>query len=121
MCSRKELSVLLAASADVDDEPLIEEPEPVCDTFDSPIVDISLSSVVGLTNPKTMKLRGKIQGEEVILLVDPGATNNFVSINTVQKFHLPYSSMLKFGVTLGNGDRIQGEGKCKQLRLRCKG
>ena len=71
---------------------------------------------MGLTNPKTMNLRGKIK-EEVILLINLGATNNFFSIKAVQKLHLPYSSMVEFEVTLGNGERIQGEGECKQFEI----
>ena len=33
--------------------------------------DISLSSVVGLTNPKAMKIRGDIREGEVVVMVDP--------------------------------------------------
>ena len=40
---------------------------------------VSLNSVVGINSPRTMKLRGKIGGEGVIVMVDPGATNNFIS------------------------------------------
>ncbi|CAO2825926.1 unnamed protein product [Amaranthus hypochondriacus] len=85
------------------------------------VADISLSSVVGITNPKIMKLRGNINGEEVIIMVDLGATNNFISLITVRQFSIPYSTHLKFGVTLGNGERIQGEGECKQLLIEVQG
>ena len=71
---------------------------------EGPLADISLSSVVGLINLKTMT----IEGAEVIIMIDPGATNNFISLNKVTKLNLPYSSHVKFGVTLGNRERIQG-------------
>ena len=51
--------------------------------------EISLNSVVGLSNPKTMKLMGSIQGEGVVIMVDPGATHNFVSLATVRKLGIP--------------------------------
>lgn len=48
-------------------------------------VEVSLNSVVGLTTPKTMKMMGKIKGHEVIVMLNPGATHNFISLRTVQK------------------------------------
>ena len=75
---------------------------------------------MGITNSRTMKLKGEIIGNKVILMIDPGATNNFISLNTIHKLNLPYS-FLKFGVTLDNGDKILGEGKCKQPEIRVQG
>lgn len=70
---------------------------------------------MALTNPKTMKLRRHINVKEVILKLDPGATNNFISLKTLKELNLPYSTCVKFGVTLGNGEKLQGEGECKGL------
>lgn len=63
----------------------MEGSEEVNGDISNPMADISLSSVVGLTNPKTIKLRGYIEGKEVILMVDPGATNNFISLKNSAK------------------------------------
>ena len=46
--------------------------------------------MVGIINPKTMNLVGKIWEEESIVMIDPGATNNFVSNQVVQKLSIPY-------------------------------
>ena len=46
-------------------------------------IGISLNSIVGITNPKTMKLLGKIGLNELIVMIDPGATNNFISNQAV--------------------------------------
>ncbi|KAL0543107.1 hypothetical protein IC582_018194 [Cucumis melo] len=43
------------------------------------VVELSINSVVGLNDPGTMKVRGKLLGEEVVILIDCGATHNFVS------------------------------------------
>lgn len=43
------------------------------------VVELSLHSIVGLTNPGTMKLRGSIGTKKVILLINCGATHNFIS------------------------------------------
>lgn len=68
-----------------------------------------------------MKLRGRINGEEVVMMVDPGATNNFISLKTVQQLSLPYLTLVNFGVTLGNGKRIQGQGECKGVLKEVQG
>lgn len=120
VCQQKELQVLISSELEEWDEEDAEE-------FLAPkfngeaCTNIALSSVVGLSNPKTMKLLGIINGAQVIIMIDPGATNNFISLSTVHKLNLPYSNLVKFGVTLGNGERVHGEGECKQLRVEVQG
>ena len=52
-------------------------------------VGLSLSSVVGLTSPKIMKLQGAIGEQPVVILIDSGATHNFISLGLVQKMAIP--------------------------------
>ena len=47
-------------------------------------MELSLNSVVGLTTPGTMKIKGTIGSKEVIILVDSRATHNFLSLHLVQ-------------------------------------
>lgn len=44
---------------------------------DQAIVELSINSVVGLSNPGTMKVRGNIKGKEVVILIDCGANQQF--------------------------------------------
>ena len=122
-CRRKELSVLLTYEEEEEDEGEIgEEFEegPPPEEFPPPL-EVSLNSVVGITNPKTMKLRGVINGAQVVVMVDPGATHNFISLDTVAKLGLCTSDTKSFGVSLGNGDFIQGIGECKDVQLHLEG
>ena len=41
-----------------------------------PVIESSLNSVVGLTNPGTIKLKGAIQGMSVVVLIEYGAIHN---------------------------------------------
>ena len=51
---------------------------------DQAIVELSINSVVGLSNSGTMKVRGEIKGKEVVILVDCGAIHNFISEKLVK-------------------------------------
>ena len=44
---------------------------------------------MGITTHKTMKLVGKIGEEEVIEMIDPGATNNFISAHMDKNWEYP--------------------------------
>lgn len=116
VCKRKELSVLIVN----DDEPIWDssddEAEVEKETVDAP-VNISLNSVVGIDNPRTMKLSGKISGERVVVMIDPGATHNFIAPPLVAKLDLKMSSIEEFGVTLGTGEIRKGCGICKDVEL----
>ncbi|TYK28591.1 gypsy/ty3 element polyprotein [Cucumis melo var. makuwa] len=66
---------------------------------------------------RTMKVRGKLLGEDVIILIDCGATHNFVSEKLVKKLILPIKETSHYGVILGSGAAIQGKGICEKLEV----
>lgn len=85
--------------------------------FVSEPVEVSLNSVVRLSSPKTLKLIGVIDGNEVVVMVDPGATHNFVSLKAVEKLRIPVTESGGFGVSLGNGEAVEGTGICKGITV----
>ncbi|KAL0540685.1 hypothetical protein IC582_020695 [Cucumis melo] len=85
------------------------------------VVELSINSVVGLNDPGTMKVRGKLLGEEVIILIDCGATHNFVSEKLVKKLILPIKETSHYGVILGSGAAVQGKGICEKLEVQLNG
>lgn len=74
--------------------------------------EISLNSVMGLTSPKTFKMKGTINGKEVVVMVDPGATHNFLSKETIGRTGVKVSPSTAFSVSLGTGDEVKGSGIC---------
>ena len=126
-CKKRELGVLLLEGDDedgVDDSHSELPPSPTEEL--SPEVslhpEVSLNSVVGLSNPRTMKLRGKVGGaHEVIVLIDPGATHNFVSLAKVAALKLPVSDSGGFSVSLSNGKAVKGSGVCEGVLLELTG
>ncbi|XP_073111247.1 uncharacterized protein [Elaeis guineensis] len=81
------------------------------------MLDLPLYSVGGIFGPHTMKLHGVVAGNEVIILIDSGASHNFVSSALVQHLQLPTSATHTFGVCLGDGHRVTSSGMCKHLQI----
>ncbi|TYK10932.1 ty3-gypsy retroelement transposase [Cucumis melo var. makuwa] len=80
-------------------------------------VELSINSVVGLNYPGTMKVRGKLQDEDVIILIDCGTTHNFVSEKLVKKLLIPIKVTAHYGGILGSGAAVQGKGICEELEI----
>ncbi|TYK28540.1 transposon Tf2-1 polyprotein isoform X1 [Cucumis melo var. makuwa] len=64
----------------------------------------------------TMKVRGKIHGE-VVVLIDCGATHNFISEKLVASLKLHTKETSNYGVILGSGATVKGKGVCKKVAL----
>ncbi|KAA0057268.1 Ty3/gypsy retrotransposon protein [Cucumis melo var. makuwa] len=80
-------------------------------------IELSINSVVGLTNPGTMKVKGKLGEEEVVVLIDCGATHNFIAEKLVEKLQLPMKETPNYGVILGSDTAIKGKGVCGEVEL----
>ncbi|TYJ99679.1 ty3-gypsy retroelement transposase [Cucumis melo var. makuwa] len=65
----------------------------------------------------TMKVRGKIHGEEVIVLIDCKATHNFISEKVVVALKLHTKETSNYGVILGSGTTIKSKGVCKNVEV----
>lgn len=116
---KKELSVMLIEEEEGEFE--IEDSDIPVAATEELITEVSLNSVIGLSNPKTMKLRGLIGSHEVVVMVDPGATHNFIALSTVEAAGVPVMGTMGFGVSLGNGEALKGEGVCKDVRVQLDG
>ena len=55
------------------------------------------------------------------MLVDCGATHNFISEKLVTTLHLPTKDTSNYGVILGSEKAIKGKGVCEQVKLNLNG
>ena len=84
-------------------------------------IELSLNSVVGLTTLGRMKLKGVIKEAEVTILIDCGATHNFIGLNLVDELQLPLATTTYYGVVIGTGVAIKGKGICRGVVLTMQG
>ncbi|GJX36593.1 putative mitochondrial protein [Tanacetum coccineum] len=115
ICASRSLQVLLVDEEEEYEEEDGEELKMATDHVHLDMVEVSLNSVMGFTPNRTMKLRGKIGDREVAVLIDCGATHNFISSKIVEELGLAVSDSGTFNVTLGNGETTRSKGICKGL------
>ncbi|KAL0551289.1 hypothetical protein IC582_010375 [Cucumis melo] len=63
-----------------------------------------------------MKIKGMIRGRAIVVLIDCGATHNFISDKLVTQLLLLEESS-HYGVILGSRSAVKGKGICKQVEL----
>ncbi|WVZ08472.1 hypothetical protein V8G54_021818 [Vigna mungo] len=108
-CAEKSLRVLLLA----EDEEELEENS----NSEARPLELSACSAEGLTPPKTMKLTGLIGGRRVVVLIDSGASHNFISWGVVEELGLPVAETPTYAVSLGDGRKKWTGGRCDKVRL----
>lgn len=75
-----------------------------------------INSVVGLTYSGMMKVKGRIQEEEVTMLIDC-ATHNYIAERLVSTLQSPIVETPNYGVILGSGSAIIGKGIRNVVKL----
>ncbi|KAK9184730.1 hypothetical protein WN943_025081 [Citrus x changshan-huyou] len=64
-----------------------------------------------------MKIRGRIGEQDVVVLIDSGATHNFISNKVVDRLGLCLMDIGSFGVVMGTGKVEKSRGICRGLIL----
>lgn len=81
------------------------------------VMEMSLYSYMGWSSPATMKLEGSIGKVQVVVLIDSGATHNFLSPEIMEKARLQSENRSAFKVLLGTGITVNGSGICRDVSL----
>ncbi|XP_057429344.1 uncharacterized protein LOC130722592 [Lotus japonicus] len=66
---------------------------------------------------QTMKLQGSILGVPILILVDSGATHNFISKRVVETMGWATQATPTMRILLGDGSKTTASGKCEQVSL----
>ncbi|PKU77049.1 putative mitochondrial protein [Dendrobium catenatum] len=81
------------------------------------VAEVSLNSVMGFTPSHTMKVKGKIHGREVVVLIDSGATHNFISTQVAEELGIEPTETGSYGVMMGTGKIESSTGICKGVEM----
>lgn len=85
------------------------------------VMELAMTTTNGLTGTKALKMLGRMKGAQVVVLVDCGATHNFVSLDLVERLDLPTQRVLPYLVTLGDGRRVKSDSQCPNVLLEIQG
>lgn len=69
------------------------------------------------SKPQTMKLHGRVREQPVMVLIDSGASHNFISSKLVRNLGLKVETTQPYKVRLGDGNRRQTQGCCENLKV----
>ncbi|KAG7553358.1 Integrase catalytic core [Arabidopsis thaliana x Arabidopsis arenosa] len=126
-CPMKELRVLTVVNGyelEVLDENMIEcveEEQPLVAAVKPELRTLSFNSYVGLHSPKTTKMVGFMGKTRVIVMIDCGASHNFITPAVALKLKLSIQQDSGLEVLLGNGVTVQGTGTCRDVHFRLSG
>jgi predicted aspartyl protease len=116
------LAMLSMTGSDGENSPEAEEfVDAPADTHEAEFMAISKQAFNGSENGHSMKLMGQIQGHDVLILVDSGSTNNFIStslaaqLQGVQKLSKPVK------VKVAGGGMLQGDLEVPDCEWTCQG
>lgn len=120
-CKRRELNIIAVQEG----EDLSDKTDQVGEEIETngnkevntKIVNLSINSLVGFNSPKTIKIKGEIRGREVVVLIDGGATHNFIAEEVVKELKISVETMDAYGVVLGTGGVVQATSVCKDVNL----
>lgn len=99
--------------------------EAVCDVVSQGEGDahpeIFLHSLTRSINTKTMRVLGKIGGQQEVILIDLGSTHNFLDRSIVKRAQLKAKKEDDIRVILANMVLLTIEGKSEELKIQIQG
>jgi hypothetical protein len=96
-------------SLEIDDSDVEEEIEAECKI---------LGMLGKMGEYQTMKVEGRIDGVDLLVLIDSGASHNFISPKVTKALGLEVTPINGRGIRLGDGHKVMTTGVCKGVRLK---
>ena len=104
-------------SEDYDIEDTEDAPEFSPELDDGSISQVSLSAMTGISQPQTLKLKGHIKKNNVVVLIDSGSTHNFLDATVAKRLNIFSFPLPNMKVMVANGKKIEKVGKCHKVNL----
>jgi len=84
-------------------------------------IQLSTFTLASLTTNKSLKVWGCIGDEHIIIMLDCGASHNFLSQELIGRSRLKYVVIPTYLVEVGDGRRRKCQGKCTNFVLEIQG
>ncbi|XP_075666464.1 uncharacterized protein LOC142636214 [Castanea sativa] len=84
-------------------------------------VEITLYALIGTPTPGTMRVRGKINSNGLVILIDTGSTHNFVDVSLVSGLQLRKDVSKILEVKVANGSVVKTLGFCSNVLVCIQG
>lgn len=85
------------------------------------VSEITLYALLGSLSLGTMRIKGKINGYWLIILIDTGSTHKCVDVTMVFVLQLPLDFFVAFKVKVANGASIRKQGVCFNVKVTMQG
>lgn len=72
---------------------------------------------MGVAQQQTLKLKGHIKKQNIIVLIDSGSTHNFIDVNVAKRLNIFAYPVADLKVMVANGKQIDGVGKCHKVKM----
>ena len=83
--------------------------------------EIILYALVDSPSPGIMRIKGKIQGQCLVILIDTSNTHNFLVAGLCSSLKLAIDPTLVFDVKIANGATVRTLGACQDLQVQVQG
>lgn len=106
-----------------DDGEILQHIEPYINVLGDadPSPQISFHAIAGARAPQTMRILGNLKHYQITILVDSGSTHNFIDPMMIRKASVPTQSDSVFEVMVANGERLKGNGFCRDVLIQSQG
>ncbi|GJS36257.1 protein ABC transporter 1, mitochondrial [Tanacetum coccineum] len=117
-CSGQLFSIILLADEELESKEEIMEEE---NLMPEEVPQISLNALNGANSFQTMRITGKIGKHEVHILVDCGATHNFLDVNVAKQVGCKTNKTYPLEVVVGGGRKLISNVVCKKFEWQLQG
>nr|UBX54614.1 transposon Tf2-1 polyprotein [Lupinus angustifolius] len=113
-CKNKQFRMIILEEDEEEEEE--NDDKPLVGNFHS--LQLSLCSMAGLTSTKSWKIKGLLKDRTVIILIDCGASHNFIAPDLVNNMKLEVLDTPSYAVEVGDGHKVRCMGKCPNLLIK---
>ena len=71
--------------------------------------EISLHALKGVNNNKIIKVEGKVNDDDLLILIDSGSTHTFMDEGSTRRLRCPLKETQPLSVIVANGNRVISE------------